>query len=206
MRRPSATSAFPAARRRLVLVAAGFAVIAMAALHLVQPELHPVAEPVSFYVWGRHGWLLCAALGAFGLALLLLARGPAAASSAASRRTLTLAGAVLLGAAAIPSDRWFPWEQTPTFSGLAHAAAAMIAPPLLLWPMLTWPPPQSPRARALLRWTTVAYAAGLGTSAASLLVGFLRDGPPPGIGLVERVLAFAAVAWVSLVAWNPRHA
>jgi hypothetical protein len=188
--------------RWTVLVALGVAVLAMSALHVFQPELDPVAEPVSFYVWGARGWLLPVALGAFGLAWVGLARAPAASRPARSRQIVATVGAVLLLAAIAPSDRWFPWEQRPTLSGLVHATAAMLAPALLLWPMVTWTRARDLRLRRVLACVAVAYGAALMASAGSLLLGLSRGGPPPGIGALERVLASAAVIWVSVIAWQ----
>lgn len=183
-----------------MLVALGVALAAMGALHVVQPELDPVAEPVSFYVWGRQGWLLPVALAAFGVAVLVLARAPPAPPSPWSRRILVLIGAGLLLAAAVPSDRWFPWEHPPTLSGLVHAAAAMMAPALLVVPMVT----RASRARRMQPWIVLGYVAALMGAAASLAIGFVRDGPPPWIGGFERLLALTAIVWVCAAGWSAR--
>jgi hypothetical protein len=80
---------------RAVIAAAVVAVIALAALHVLKPNVHPSRNMISLYALGRHGWLmaLCFAafaaasaslfaalvaqisslLGGFGLAFLLLA-------------------------------------------------------------------------------------------------------------------------------------
>ena len=180
------------------------AIAAMVALHVLQPELDVIAQPVSFYVWKQHGWLLPVSLGAFGVALLALAVALAGGSAAWPRRILALVGFALLLTALVPSDRWFPWEGPPSASGLVHAAAAMLGPVLLLWLMVTLPPPRYSRLREVLPWIVRLYGAALVGSAGSLALGFLRDGPPPGIGLMERVLALAAVGWVCGFAW-PSH-
>lgn len=174
----------------------------MITLHVVQPELDPLAQPVSFYLHGAHGWLLPVALGAFGFALIALARaGDAALATPRQRLLLALAGAVLLLTAVIPSDHWFPWEQTPTLSGLVHGAAAMIAPVLLIVPMLSLAPRRDSRPGRALPWIVRLYIGSVIGSGASLVLGFLHDTSPPWIGLLERVLAFAAVSWVGLLAW-----
>ena len=187
-----------AVSRGAVLASLGVALTAMVALHLVQPELDPIAQPVSFYVWGRHGWLLPVALGAFGVALLALtlARPGAGGRTARPRQILGLVGTLLVLTALVPGDRWFPWEGPPTIPGLVHAGAAMLGPALLVWPMIAWAPPRDTRLRRALPWLVGVYFAGLTGSATSLGLGFLRDTPPPGIGLLERVLASAAAVWM----------
>ena len=124
----------------------------MAALHVAQPELDPIAQPVSFYVWGRHGWLLPVALGAFAIALLALACGRVDARTARPIRILAPVGAALLLTALVPSDRWFPWERPPTIAGLIHATTAMLAPVLLMWPMVALASRRDTRDRQALRW------------------------------------------------------
>jgi hypothetical protein len=184
-----------------VLIALGVAVAAMAALHVVEPVLDPLQEPVSFYIWGRHGWLLPLALAAFGVALFGLARVPAGSRSVWPRRMTRLIGGAMLVAAVVPSDRWFPWEHAPTVSGVVHAVAAMVAPALLLGPMRTW---SLCRLARLRPWIIAIYLAALIASAASLALGFWQDRSPPWIGLYERLLAGAAVAWVAASAWPTR--
>ena len=201
------SSAEPArneAWRWAVWGAVGLAITPMVALHVLQPELDLIAQPVSFYVWGRHGWLLSVSLAGFGVALLALVGAATDERAAWPRRILALVGFALLLTALVPSDRWFPWEGPPSVSGLVHAAAAMLAPVLLLWPMATLAPPRHPRIRQALPWIVRLYSAALIGSAGSLALGFLRDGPPPWIGLMERVLAVAAMSWVCVVAWPAR--
>jgi hypothetical protein len=51
----------------------------------------------------------------------------------------------------------------------------------------------------------IGYAVALVGSALSLAVGFALDVSPPRIGLAERLLALAALAWVALVALRVRR-
>src|SRR5215204_2752788 len=76
------------------LLGNGCFVIAVIALHLLQPELSPLHEAVSYYVHGAHGWLLTFGLLAWGLGSVALLAG----------LTLTirrLAGKAVLGGLAI---------------------------------------------------------------------------------------------------------
>jgi hypothetical protein len=194
-----------ALRRRVVLVALGISMAAMTALHVVQPELDPLQQPVSFYIAGAHGWLLAVALGAFGIAPLVLEPAIGGPSRPGLKCVLTLCGAALLLTSLLRSDRWFPWERTPTLSGLVHAGAAMIAPVLLLIAMVLFVRPSAPGPRAPPVWLVGLFLAALIGCGLSLAIGLSRDGPPPWIGLFERTLAGAAVAWVAAVAWPARE-
>jgi hypothetical protein len=195
---PALGSRLPA---RFVRAALGLATSAMLALHLLQPCLNPLEEPVSFYFHGAHGWLLPCTMACFGAAALVL--GPAVGDGHRERWTsfpLIVVGAGMLVAAFVPSDRWFPWEAAPTISGLVHAVAAVFSPPLLLLSMLTsgrWRRGGWDRISGIL---VVAYAAALVASAVSLAIGFAVAGPPPMIGLAERVLAVTGASWLGITA------
>jgi hypothetical protein len=45
--------------------------LAILGLHVLQPELSPLNEAVSFYVHGAHGWLLTVGLVAWGVGSVL---------------------------------------------------------------------------------------------------------------------------------------
>lgn len=188
----------PEFARVVSLTSLAFAFGAMAVLHVVQSNLDPVHEPVSFYVHGNCGWLLPVALGFFGVAALALATF-AADLSPTGRRLLRVFGVGMLITAIIPSDRWFPWEATPTAGGIVHAAAAVIAPLLFLFVMFSVVRTGGPTRRIEMSFVAVYLVAMIG-SASSLAAGFLLDVPPPYIGLAERILAVSAVGWIARVA------
>ena len=180
----------------------GLAVLAMGALHGIQPGFNPIQVPISFYVHGRHGWLLSVALGAFGGSAVLLSRdlkpGP---DRAAAEPYILWFGAGMLLAAAIPSDPWFPWQDAPSFRGAVHALSAVFAPPLLMFPMFRrrWMVCRTRAWSAVRNLLVCAYLAGLAGSGLSLVVGFARDGAPPFIGLAERALAIGAAGWLAMI-------
>ncbi|HYP18148.1 MAG TPA: DUF998 domain-containing protein [Opitutus sp.] len=186
------------------LAALVLAVVAMTALHVLGRTLDPIRAPISFYVHGAYGWLLPFALAAFGAAAVSLSLpGNRLRLSTRSRAALALFGAGMILTAIIPSDRWFPWEATPTWSGLVHAGAAIVAPLLLLAPMIGLARRSTRRPRAA-RLLLVTYVGGLLSSGVSLLAGLLLDSSPPLIGLGERLLALGAVAWLALCARDAR--
>jgi hypothetical protein len=184
---------------RLARLGLAIAVVSMSALHVLQPELSPIVTPVSFYVLGQHGWLLTLALGAFGLSAVALGIHLARRTADVASRCLIGFGSGMLVDAAIRSDAQFPWEAPPTLSGLIHAAAAIVAPPLLIVPMTKLYPSTPAGARTYLSIAVVVlYSVSLLGSGASLTYGFVCDVAPPLIGLAERTLALAAVVWLAM--------
>lgn len=188
-----------------VLGALGFASLAITTLHIVQPGLDPAHEPVSFYIHGAYGWLLPLALGAFGGASLVLGWALGGMLPGRSRNAAWIFGAGMLVTAIVPSDRWFPWQSDPSVSGVIHASVALIAPVVLLDPMIALARGRRIRPSRLARWLVVGYAASLVGSAASLIAGLALDRSPPWIGLAERLLALTAVGWLALTARHVRR-
>jgi hypothetical protein len=166
----------------------------MTLLHVVQPELDLVHEPLSFYVHGRVGWLLGVALAAFGASAVWQAR-----AEATRRRNgwLGLFGLGMIVAAVVPSDPHFPWEDVPTIAGLVHAGVAVLSPPLLLIPM--WQQARTRRPGSRRHWVALAgYLTGIIACSVSLSWGLILAGSPPAIGVAERWLAGWAVYWLWL--------
>lgn len=173
----------------------------MTVLHVRQAELDPIQQPVSYYIHGRSGWLLNLALAALGGASIALAWALPISQRSRAAFGLAAFGLGMLIDAAARSDRFFPWERTPSVAGVIHAALALLAPPLLLLPMLRLLRGERPSWRQSAKCVAaIAYAIGLLASGVSLVTGFLRDGPPPLIGLAERELALSAVLWLAMLA------
>src|SRR5213593_1317144 len=53
---------------RMVIGTAALALLALAALHILKPEVHPSRNMISQYALGRHGWLMALFFAAFGVA------------------------------------------------------------------------------------------------------------------------------------------
>jgi hypothetical protein len=185
----------------LALIALGSATFAMLTLHAVQRTLNPLEQPVSFYIHGDHGWLLTFALSCFGAAAVAVAFARREAhEQRGTSFSLIVFGAGMILAGIVPSDRWFPWEASPSASGLTHAAAAVFSPPLMLVPMFNDMQRNGWRCRRVKVLCIVAYFTGLIASAFALAIGFVLDGPPPLIGLWERVLALGGATWLAAAA------
>jgi hypothetical membrane protein len=187
----------------------GVAVFAAAilALHVVQPKLSPLQEAVSYYVHGRRGWLLTLGLLPLGIGSLALAI--ALGVQKARRRT----GLVLLATWSVgvivggifTADPPGSWDQPPSAAGTIHGIAAMIAFAALpaAAVILTrgfrhdarWHPLQR-----TLNLLSVAVVSSYVAFMASLTPVFVRPGPPILLGLTERILIVASLAWLTAVA------
>jgi hypothetical protein len=180
-------------------------VVAVCALHLVQPDLNPRDEAVSYYVHGRLGWLLTVGLIALGLGSVSVVVGLTGTVSgrwAGTGRWLvgTWAVGVLLGGL-FRADPRGNWSQPPSVSGMIHGNAAMLA--FLALPLgalclasafrndVRWR-----HESRLLAGLAVAAAISLILFAGSLIPVFVRPGPPVLLGLSERVLLAVYAAWL----------
>jgi hypothetical protein len=189
----------------LALVAlAGFAAftIAVAALHSVQPHLHPVTDAISYYIHGANGWWLTVALvglGAGSLALVASLSLVMGSRSALGQCILMLWGGSILVCAALPADPIEFREMAPSTVGFIHGIAAMIAFAALPLAALILTPVLRPRVgEALLSSFAVL-------SVACMLSVFLwpvlsANRPPFGLGFTERLFLGFYVGWLATVA------
>jgi uncharacterized protein DUF998 len=182
-----------AGERWLRRVAKGGCVVfaaTVAVLHAVRPDLSPARDAVSFYVHGRLGLLLTIGLMALGVGSLALA-ALLSRSGPTVRWGIRTWGACLLFGAAFASDPPGRWHEPPSFAGLVHASAAVVG--FLALPVaavaLAW------RERRTIgnAWAAVA---SLALFAASLWPTIGAERPPVLLGLSERVLLGAYVAWM----------
>lgn len=198
-----------ATRWLAVLGLIGVAVFAAAilALHAVQPELSPLEEAVSYYVHGRYGWLLTLGLLPLGLGSLALAIA-LSVQKARSRIGLILLGAWSMGVIVggiFAADPPGAWDQPPSASGTIHGIAAMIAFAALpaASVILTRSLRQDARWHPLcptLNLLSIAVVSSYVAFIASLTPVFVRPGPPILLGLTERILIVASLAWLATVA------
>jgi hypothetical protein len=187
---------------------AGVAVFAAGtlSLHLLQPQLSPLDEAVSYYVHGAHGWLLTLgllALGAGSLALGLgLASGARGRGSRPGRRLVLLWAACVLIGGVFRADPPGSWDRPPSLSGMIHGNAALLAfialpiGALCLARSFAEDARWRPHAR-LLRALAVACLVTLVLFAASLAPVFVRPGPPILLGASERLLLAVYAAWLA---------
>ena len=96
---------------RVVIGAAALALTALAALHVLKPEIHPSRTMISHYALGSHGWVMALSFAAFGgasaalFAALLMLIAPMPSVLGGVGLALLLAAAVGLAMAArFPMD------------------------------------------------------------------------------------------------------
>jgi hypothetical protein len=199
----------PSTRWLAAIGLAGVAVftLALLALHVVQPELSALDEALSYYVHGHRGWLLTLGLLALGVGSLALA------IALVLQRTRSRVGLFLLGVwsvgvivgGAFAADPPGNWDRPPSVSGAIHGLAAMIA--FLALPaaavFLTRSFRHEARWRPLqgtLNTLSVAVVSSYVAFMGSLTPALVRPGPPIWLGLTERILIVACLAWLAVVA------
>ena len=186
-------------------------VVAVVALHVVQPALSPNNDAVSYYVHGNHGWLLTIGLIALGIASLALTVVLGSATSGSGARPgrwfLGIWSVGVLLGGVFPADPAGNWNAPASLPGMIHGNAAMVAflalpvAALFLARSFRHDPAWKESAR-LLSVLAVATAVSLVVFYASLLPVFIRPGPPILLGLSERILLGIYVAWLAAVAIN----
>jgi hypothetical protein len=193
----------------------GFAT-AVAALHRAAPSLSPLTEAVSYYAHGPHGEWLTVGLLALGLGSVALARAfattLAAPGSGLVRASVLTWGICVTMGGLLPADPPGHWSEPPSVGGLIHGGAALLG--FLALPIgaivLARGLHQDPRwrpVRAPLGWLARLCVLTLGLFVASLAPTLGAERPPVLLGLTERLLLAAYVAWLGGCAlWAARLA
>ncbi|MBL8211788.1 MAG: DUF998 domain-containing protein [Bryobacterales bacterium] len=156
-------------------------------MHIVQPQLSPLEDAVSFYMNGRLGWILHAAIVLLGIGSLQLAYRRGAS-------LLGLWGGCLLLAGMFAPDPPGNWSKPPSVPGMIHGVAAMIAFPSFVIGAVRLS--GGPRLRGLAIASAVMLALFLG----SLWPAVIGNRPPVLLGLTERLLLALYMAWLWLAA------
>jgi hypothetical protein len=183
----------------------GVAVLTILALHLLEPGLGPVVQPLSFYARGTYAWLWMTGLSATAVAALALAVG---AAPHASRRVtpliVALTGVCLLVVALFPTDVWFPWERRPTFGGAVHSLATALAVVTFAVAMLMGLRLEGvasvARLNRIMRTLGFAYVATMIISVAAVAAAVGTSHQPRFVGLVERILLGIVWLWLLTLA------
>jgi hypothetical membrane protein len=183
-------------------------VLAVLALHILQPGLNPRDEAVSYYVHGRLGSLLTVGLIALGIGSLCLMFGLVRTTDGRWARTgrwlvvVWAVGALLAGV--FPADPPGHWNEPPSVAGMIHGNAAILA--ILALPLGAiflsrsfYQDEQWQRERSMFLGLAVATGISLIFFMASLVPVFVRPGPPILLGLTERVLLVVYAAWLVAV-------
>jgi hypothetical protein len=201
----------------------GCFVVAVLALHLIQPELSPLNYAVSYYVRGSQGWLFTAGLLSWGIGSAALFLGLAQSIRIhgsvlghirgrirAGLSALALWSAGVLATGLFSADPPDQWDKPPSATALIHENAArvsFIALPIaaLLLSHGLRRAPEWRRTASVLYSFAVMIMISLIVFFASLLP--LSDSlrPPILFGLTERILIAAYAAWLCAAAIGLRR-
>lgn len=202
---------------RAALVAAALALITLAALHVLKPDVRPSSTMISQYALGRHGWVMAVCFAAFAAAsaCLFAALIPYVPSLLGRIGLgLLLAAAIGLGMAArFPMDPVSTSPAEMSRSGRMHGVSFMIGVPsqVLSVLLLSLALRNEPTHASL---PLLSLAALIWLSLIVMIAILVRVGPgkPPDpngperfLGLPNRLFMIAFGVWLIVAAWPIAH-
>ena len=203
------TSVFAA---RAAIVAAAVSLLALMALHVLKPDLHPSRTMISRYALGPYGWMMALCFAAFGVASgsLAVAMVPHVRSLGGriGVALLLMAAVGLVMAARFPMDPVITPRAQMSHSGRMHGVAFMLGVPsmvlavavvsLALGSQLSYP--WLLMTTAVVVWISLIVMIGI-----MLKVGpgtpSHPNGPERFVGLPNRSLMVAYAVWLMAAAW-----
>jgi hypothetical protein len=197
--------------------AAALALIALAALHILKPDINPSRTMISKYALGRHGWVMALCFAAFAAASACLFTALAAHEPSLLCRfglAFLLSAAVGLAMAArFPMDPVSSPPKPVSFSGKMHGVSFLIGVPcqILAVLLLSLSPGTQSAAGALLLLvlTSVIWLSLAIMITIMLMVGPGKppnpDGPEKFLGLPNRLFMVAYGVWLIVAAWPIAH-
>jgi uncharacterized protein DUF998 len=198
---------------RAAIAAALLAIAALAALHVLKPDIHPSRTMISQYALGRFGWLMAVCFAAFAMAsaslcIALFERVPSA---------LGLVGLAFLfitavGLAMAALFRMDPVSTSParmSFTGKMHGGAFFIGVPCqvlsVLLLSLALGQQGSHSSSVLLALTAVIWLCLVMMIVIMAMVGPGKppnpNGPERFLGFPNRMFMIAYGVWLMAVAW-----
>jgi len=202
---------------RACICATLLAISALAALHILKPDISPSRNMISQYALGPHGWVMAVCFAAFGAgsACLFGALVTQASSllSGIGLSFLLLASVGLVMAARFRMDPVSTPRQQMSFSGRMHGVSFLTGVPcmllaaLLLSLALICAP--SYTSLPLIAITLVTWLSFAITIAIMLMVGPGKppnpNGPERFLGLPNRLFMVSYGTWLILAAWPMAH-
>jgi hypothetical protein len=193
---------------RGAIAGAAIALLALAVLHLVRPDLEPSRHMISEYAIGPHGWImtLCFAAFAVASAALLVSLIGIVHTPLGWVGLVALAAAVVgLGfGAAFPMDPVSTTPDTMSFSGRMHGVGFMVGVPgeILAVLLLSLALRGQPGWEGLpLLWLTAVVWVSLAVMAWALMNFMKQPDGPTIMGWANRLLMIGYAAWIMLAAW-----
>ena len=196
-----------------IFATAALALIALAALHVLKPDIHPARTMISQYALGEYGWVMALFFGALAAStgFLFFALIPHVSSVLGwIGLALLLAAAVGLAMAArFPMDPVSTPPAQMSFAGRMHGVAFMIGVPCQLFAVLLLSlvlgKQTSQASLPLLGLTAVIWLSLAVVIAVMLIVGPGKapnpDGPERFLGWPNRLFMAAYGVWLMVVAW-----
>lgn len=207
------TAYFPDASHvavRGAIGAAGLALLALGALHVLRPDLDPSRQMISEYAIGRFGWLMtvCFALfaAASGSLFVALMRNTSTLVGRIGLIFLLVAASGLVMGAAFRTDPISTAPDAMTFSGRMHGMSFMIGVPGVLFATLllslalrtheTWV------GLPLLSLTAIIWLS-LAVMAVAIVATMKHLGVDVSsiVGWTNRLFMAGYALWVIVVAW-----
>ena len=199
---------------RAAVGAAVLALIALAALHVLKPDLDPRRTMISQYALGRHGWVMALCFAAFSagsacLFIALVGRVPSVLGFVGLAFLLTAAVGLAM-AALFPMDSVSTPREQMSFSGRMHGVAFLCGVPAqilsVLLLSLALGQQASHAALPLLALTAVIWISLIMMIAIMLMVGPGRppnpNGPERFLGFPNRLFMIAYGVWLIVVAYD----
>jgi hypothetical protein len=192
---------------------AALALVALAALHVLKPEIHPARTMISQYALGPYGWVMAVFFGGLAAASACLFAALIPNVSSVLGRTglalLLLAGVGLAMAARFPMDPVSTPSAQMSFSGRMHGVAFMIGVPCQLLAVLvlslTLGKQAAQASLLLLALTGVIWLSLAVVLTVMLIVGPGKptnpDGPERFLGWPNRLFMVAYGVWLMVAAW-----
>ena len=197
---------------RATIAAAAVSLVALIALHILKPELHPSRTMISRYALGPYGWIMALCFAAFGMASGSLAVAMVPHVRAPSGRigiALLLTAAVgLVMAARFPMDPVNTPRAQMSHSGRMHSVAFLLGVPSMVLAVLVLS--FALRGQLYAGWLLMTIAAVVWISLIVMIAIMIKVGPgrPPDpngperfVGLPNRLLMVAYAVWLMIAAW-----
>jgi hypothetical protein len=198
---------------RMTIVAAGVSLVALIALHIFKPDIHPSRTMISQYALGPYGWVMALCFAAFGVASgsLAVAIAPAAHSFGGRMGTVLLLIAAI-GFVMAGRFRMDPVSTPRTRmsrSGQMHGIAFVLGVPSMVFAVLVLSFALG-RQGSHAWWPLMTLCAVLWISLIAMIGIMFMVGPgkPPDpngperfVGVPNRLLMVAYAAWLIVAAW-----
>jgi hypothetical membrane protein len=186
------------------MIGIGWFVVAVLALHVIEPEFSVIDTFISDYALGDYGWLMQSAFFGAGVGTIAIALGLRKTLASGKRVS---ASVVLLALAGIgffvAISKTDPTGATDlTTAGALHGVGsvvlffALLITAWMLRGVFKRDPTWEPFAKTQM-WFAVAYTV-------TMIVAFAtpEDGP---VGLTQRIFVPVMMAWLATLAWSIRR-